>query len=38
LPLSANGRVVVVSLVDAMVPFTEDCEAKARNGVKIPDG
>jgi hypothetical protein len=36
LNLSPQGQETVVTLVDALVPFTADCEAKARDGIRIP--
>jgi hypothetical protein len=34
--VSAQGQRSVRILIDALVPFTRDCEARAREGVEIP--
>jgi hypothetical protein len=36
LPLSPQGKITVIKLVDKLQPFTRDCEARAREGVEIP--
>jgi acyl-CoA thioesterase len=36
LMLSPEGKKTVETLVDALGPFVRDCEARARDGVRLP--